>query len=697
MAAIVVLAFAVVLVRLYILQLRDGEEFRRKSLNNFFQVKRLEHDRGEIVDARGVVLVTNRPAMNVYITPAFLPDARRAVTALGRAAGQSSKSSEELLQALSKVVAEDGPPVLLVDGASPERVDRILGVRRQLDLPESALPVLRHGRDRYAVYIDSRHFPSTTLVLRRLQGWARLDAEAFERLNGRVRQARGLERYRELLVRRDVPPEVEAPLSLEVQLGRLPGVSVRRSSAREYRYGRRGSHALGYVNELTAEELEQVRDLGYRLGDSVGRTGVEKTYEDELRGVDGRETVVVDAKGRAQRSQLARALREEVGERVPAQAGHRVVLNLDLRLQEAAEEAFDGQAGAVVVMEVDTGRLLAVTSTPSFDPNRLAGSLDSDEREFLRRIRERRPWRFRAIQDYFAPGSTFKVVTALAALGEGIVRPRERVHCPGHFVLGDARFRCWLERGHGPMDLSGSLKHSCDVFYYTMGRRLGLDAIATMGRAMGLGRRTGVDLPSESSGIMPDSAWYDAHLPEGYTLGAAVNASIGQGAVSVTPLQLAVVFAAVANGGRVMRPQIAQRIERWDGKVLRTIEPEVEDELRLPAEHLDLVRDGLRRVVNEPGGTAYGKRLDEVVVAGKTGTAQVARLGKDRRRARNADWRLRDHAWFAAYAPFENPRVVVVVFNEHGGGGSSTAAPIAMRVVRKWHELYGGEVAEVTP
>ncbi|MGF1511926.1 MAG: penicillin-binding protein 2 [Myxococcota bacterium] len=694
---IVVLAFSVVGIRLYQLQIRSGSEFRLKSLNNFFQTKRIEHERGEIVDASGVVLVTNRQAVNVYVTPAFLPDARRAVRTLARAIGLSRKEADEKLLALGQVAAQHGPPILLLDGASASAIARLHEARASLDLPNKAVAVLRRGPRRYAVYLDSRYFPTTTLVLERLHALARLDRRSFEQLERRVRLTRGLKRYQQILVRRDVSPEIEAPLLSEVQLGRLPGVTVRRASAREYRFGRTAGHALGYVNQLSPRDLDVLRERGYRLGDSIGRAGVERAYEDELRGTDGAETVVVDAKGRLQRGRLADVLRAEVGERVAAIPGHRVVLNLDVRLQQVAESAFDGIAGSVVVMEVNTGRLLALTSTPSYDPNRLSDYFDPEERALLKSLRQRRPWRFRAIQDYFAPGSTFKIVTALAALEEKAVRSTERVSCPGSFVLGDARFRCWKEHGHGAMNLSDSLKHSCDVFYYNMGRRLGLNPIASVGRRMGFGQPTGVDLPSESRGIMPDERWYDKNLPEGYTLGAAVNASIGQGAVVATPLQLAVAYAALANGGTVLEPRIARRIERWDGELLRRIEPRVRGQVELDPEAMALVRDGLRRVVNEPGGTAYGKRLRDLVVAGKTGTAQVARLGQDRRSSRKADWRLRDHAWFVAYAPADDPKVVVVVFNEHGGGGSSTAAPIAMKVVKAWNDLYGEAVAAVGP
>ena len=505
MATVVVLAFAIVLVRLWSLQIRDGSQFRKKSLNNFVQIERLEHERGEIVDRFGRVLVANRPSMNVYVTPAFFPNATRNLYRLADAVGVPRGEAKTLARALSKAVAEDGPPILLARDLAPRDVRRLEAVRDALELPWASVAVLEDGTGGLSAYVDPEHFPSTGIVLARVAEIMEMDPEERAQLERKVRMVRGLERYRDILVRRDVAPAVEAPLALEVQLGVLPGVTVRRALARDYRHGQTAAHLLGYVNEVSLRDLEEKRELGYRLGDSIGRRGVENAFEDELRGTDGQNAVVVDSKGRTQRSSFAEALQSELEAYVAPRPGNRVVLTLDLELQRLAERSFDGRAGAVVVMEADTGRILAVTSTPTFDPNKLVGSFDPAERKRLAEIRDRRPWRFRAIQDFFAPGSTFKVVTALAALETGAVRPQERITCPGSYRLGRARFRCWREHGHGPVDLVRSLMWSCDVYYYTVGARLGLDAIARYGRELGLGARTGIELGSESPGIMPAS------------------------------------------------------------------------------------------------------------------------------------------------------------------------------------------------
>ncbi len=688
MGAGVALAFAVVLLRLWGLQIKEGETYREKSRHNFFQFERLEHDRGEIADRRGRVLVTNRPSANVTVTPAFFPRTEDILRRLGASVGVPRSAARDLAQALERAAEERGPPLLLARGLDLEAAQQLREAQARLELPLDAVPIVEVEGE-LAAYLDPEVFPSPPRVLRRLADVVGLDDEARRALARKIGRSRGLERYQEILVRRDLSDRAEGPLTLDVELGELPGVGVRRASARTYRYGPLAAHVLGYVNEVNLADLEERRAIGYRLGDLIGRRGVERTFEDELRGTDGRATVVVDSKGRAQASAFAAELQRDVGLREPPRPGHRVVLTLDLELQAAAEAAFDGRAGAVVLMEAATGRLLALTSTPSFDPSRVAGYFDPAEKARLDQMQDVRPWRFRAIQDHFAPGSAFKVVTALAALAEGGTHVHDEAFCPGHFRLGGVKWRCWQDRGHGRVDLAKSLAWSCDTFYYNLGARLGMDPIAKMAEAMGFGAPTGFAIEPESAGILPSREWY-RKSGQVYTLGQAVNASIGQGAVSVTPLQLAVAFAAIANQGRVMRPQIALRIETYDGREVESFAPELVRTLPVEPEHLAAVTEGLRQVVHHPTGTAYRKRLPNLEVAGKTGTAQVRRMG-DRLRSRDTEWKYKDHAWFAAFAPVERPEVVVVVLVEHGGGGSSAAAPIAMRVLDAWHRHEGEE------
>lgn len=702
MGLIAIAAFTAIVVRLYLVQIRQGAEFSEKSRGNFVQFNRIEHDRGEIVDREGRVLVTNRPSVTVDLTPAFFPPTGRLVTRLARVADVAEKQIDAIVQAIDKAAEEEeGPAILLASDLSEEEVRAIRSMQQSLEAPLRAVPIIEMPHSsppgRYAAYLDPEHFPTPSRVLRRLSESMGLSQAELDALRKKIGRTRGLDRYLPIVVRRDVPPDAEARVSQHILLGDLPGVSVRRAKSRHYEFEDLGAHLLGYVNELSPQELEERRELGYRLGDSIGRRGVEKTFEENLRGSDGREAAIVDSKGRAQSSNLARFLQDEIGVREAPRAGDRVYLTIDLDLQKAAERAFPGRAGAVVVMDVHTGRILALTSTPSFNPNMVTGYFDPREKRRLDENQQLRPWRFRAIQDHFAPGSTFKVMTAIAAMMGRVTSEAESVFCPGAFHLGSTRFRCWKDAGHGPVNVVTAIEKSCDVYFYTMGARLGLDPIAHVAFDLGLGSRTGIPIDGESPGIIPTQAWYKENLPEGYTLGAAVNGSVGQGATTVTPIQLAVAYAAIANGGRVMEPQIGLRIEPNDGGRVVEIPPKLRRELKIPQRVIAFVQEGLRRVVNEPSGTAYRRRIPDIEVSGKTGTAQVAKLTKRGAKLEDIPWVLRDHAWFAAYAPASDPEIVVVVLNEHGGGGSAAAAPTAMQVIAAWHAKKTGRSVRAPP
>jgi penicillin-binding protein 2 len=464
----------------------------------------------------------------------------------------------------------------------------------------------------------------------------------------------------------------------------LPGVDWPAVPHRRYRAGNVLSHVVGYMNEITQEELDRPpAAMPYALGDFVGRRGVERSFERELRGADGSRQEVVNARG-----ETIQELNDLLVGRAPVQPqpGDSVVLSLDMRLQLEAERAFPGQAGAVVVMDVRTGFVLAVVSRPGFDPNLLTGRVSPAQMAEMARD-PLQPMIFRPTQQHYSPGSTFKVVTALAALRSDAFPSSATVTCTGGYALGTRRWRCWNDAGHGPMDARHALQHSCDTYYYRVADMLGLDPIAEMGRALGLGAPTGVGVVAEVPGIMPDSAYHDRVTPGGYTKGLALNSAIGQGDVNVTPLQLAVVYATVANGGQVFRPQMVRRIEKPDGTTRQEFQPQVVRDVELDVEHRQLVLEALSAVVNEPGGTAYRSRLPDIKFAGKTGTAQVTALGKVRLKKESMAFWQRDHAWFAAIAPVEEPEIAVVVLNEHGGHGASDAAPTATAIIRSYVAL----------
>ena len=534
-------------------------------------------------------------------------------------------------------------------------------------------------------------------VVTRLSTMLSLSHDEEQRVFDHVRTAHGLVRFRPFTVKVDIGrDDLDV---LEANRTELSGaVDVLPTPHRNYRYGVWASHLFGYMNEVGPDEIDRLNDeleadnsseQPYQPGDFVGRRGIEHRFEREMRGLDGIQRVVVDARGNAKRDSALIPESQRYEASVP---GGNLVLSLDWRLQEFAEKTFPGTAGVVLAMEAKTGFLLALVDRPAVDPNKLTGRVTRAE---LAQIKADplQPELFRAIQQHYHPGSTFKVVTAIAALEEGVLRPGGTVFCPGHYTLGGHSWRCDKEAGHGSVDLQHALGASCDVFFYSLGDRLGADRIAKWGALLGLGKATGLDLAGEAPGVMPDEAWHDAHIPGGYHHGMALNLAIGQGDVNVTPLQELVLYGALATG-KVWKPQVVLRVEDAKGEVVSEFAPEERGRLPIRPETHQAVLSGLLAAVNQPFGTAYSARLKETVLAGKTGTAQVVKLGTRRLKASQVSYAERDHAWFAAFAPADDPEIVVVVLNEHSGFGASNAAPTAAAVVRKWLELKEEDARE---
>ncbi len=574
---------------------------------------------------------------------------------------------------------------------------------KELRVPADRGQVLdRRGK----VLVDSRPSYDVTLTpyfcgrqcedtLARLATMLSMSRDEVERATGLLKGARKLERFRPFTVKVDVRREDLDVL--EANGMDLPGVDVQAVPHRSYRYGALGGHLIGYMNEVGAEELKRLNEGlerdgspqgAYQVGDYVGRRGLERRWEKVLRGVDGKRRIAVDAKGREKEGDLI----AEVDRLVPARAGHNLVLSLDWRLQELAERTFPATAGVVLAMDAKTGFLLALVDRPAPDPNKMSGRISAAE---LARIHEDplQPALFRAIQQHYHPGSTFKALTSIAALEEGIYRPDTVVNCPGHFNMGAARWRCDVERGHGAVDFTHALGASCDVFYYQAGAQLGADLIAKWGRRLGLGAPTGFDVAGEVPGVIPDVAWHDARIPGGYQKGMAVNLAIGQGDVNVTPMQQLVFYGALATG-LIWKPQVVLRVEDVDGNVVKEFAPEVRSKVDLKPSTRQTVLKGLLAAVNEPYGTAWLSRIPEILVAGKTGTAQVVKLGATRLKAEQVGYFQRDHAWFAAFAPADDPQIVVVVLNEHSGFGSVKAAPTAAAIIKAYFELKAQDEAE---
>lgn len=517
-----------------------------------------------------------------------------------------------------------------------------------------------------------------------LLGWL---PEDLDRAKGLVRATRGPQRYQPLAIAVDLPRD--ALDVLQAHLHELPGVDVERVPHRSYRTGSAMAHVLGYMNEVTQEELVRLNAAStgdrapYALGDYIGRRGVERAYELELRGRDGWRKEVVNARGEVMRDAMGRILSSDEVAPLP---GNNVVLSIDARLQAEAERSFPGEAGAIVVLEAKTGFVLAMVSRPAFDPNVLTGRVSSSQLAAMAKD-PLQPMVFRAGAQHYSPGSTFKPITLLAALDSGSFTPHTTATCVGGYRLGSRFWRCHKDAGHGLVQARQAMQWSCDSYFYKVADTLGIDPIAKVGRALGLGAQTNLGVAAEVPGIMPDSAWHDRVTPGGYTKGMALNTAIGQGDVNVTPLQLAVVYAALGNGGDVFQPQLVRRVEGPDGRTVREMAPSLVRHVPITPEQHHLMVDALVAVVNEPGGTAYRSRLKDVVYAGKTGTAQVARLGDKRLKKHQMDYFQRDHAWFAAFAPAADPEIAVVVLNEHGGHGGSDAAPAASKVIARYFEL----------
>jgi len=587
---IVLVVFGLTTVRLWRLQISEGDRYRSLSEHNRIRLKRVRATRGVILDRDGEVLVDNRPSFDLVLVPEDAKDVPRTIEAL----------------------------------------TRLLG-------PEAG--------DLSAAVADARNRPP----------------------------------FEEIVLLRDL--DWERTVKIETHQFELPGVSVQVGPRRTYPFGEMAAHLLGYVGQVNQRELES--RSGYRPGDLIGKTGAERQWEDYLRGIDGGQQVEVDALGRK-----LRVLSE-----VPETSGHNLVLTLDRDLQIVAEEALAGREGSVVAMDPRTGEILAMASRPAFDPNVFARGIRHDEWRALSED-QRHPLRSRAIQGTYPPGSTFKIVMAAAALEEGVITPFTRIGCGGGLRFGKRTFHCWRRGGHGSVDLHDALVHSCDVFFYQVGQRLGIDTISEYAKRFGLGVPTNVGIQHESGGTVPSRDWKEQRFGEPWYPGETLSVAIGQGYMTSTPLQMANLTAAIANGGTLFRPRMVKRAEATDGTVAFSDESVVVGDLGFKKSTILQIRDALFGVVNARRGTGARAKIDEIDVGGKTGTSQVRRLSKKRVKPENIPRRYRDHAWFVAFAPVGAPEVVVAVLVEHAGeGGGKVAAPIARTVLAKYFGIEDEDAA----
>ena len=548
-----------------------------------------------------------------------------------------------------------------------------------LDRNGIAMAVNQHN---YRVMVIPEQTPSLDYTLDALARIIAVGDGDRSRIHKEIRRRRS---FVPISVRENLTWEEVA--RVEVNAPDLPGIIIDVGQSRYYPLESLGAHILGYVsaiseNELTEDPLEEVP--GFR----IGKGGVERIYDLALRGRAGTSSLEVNSVGRV------------IGEleRKEGEPGVDLALTLDMKLQEYAAQRLGDESAAVVVMDIHTGDVIVMASTPSFGPNSFNRGLTGEEWKELS-TNPRSPLTNKAIAGQFAPGSTFKLMTALAALEGRDITPDMRVFCPGYTQMGSIKFHCWKKEGHGAQDLVSGIKNSCDVYFYEIARRTGFEKIAEMAKRFGLGANSGIDLPGERTGNIPNKEWKRKALKQPWHPGETLINGIGQGYVTATPLQLAVMTARLANGGYAVVPHVARDL--ISDKMAKVRPNPNWPSMEVSRQSITLVRRGMFAVSNEPGGTAYKARIvqDGMWLSGKTGSAQVRRITMRERETGvkkndQLPWKERDHALFVAYAPEDNPRYSIAVVVEHGGGGSAVAAPIARDIMIEVQKRDLARVAE---
>ena len=562
---VLLLTLIVLTMRLFDLQILQGDEMRRLSDQNRVRIKKIVAPRGTIFDRTGKILADTRPSFNLYLIPEDIKDFTQTIDGL---VGLLHVERDEVMECLKE--ARDLPPSYPVKIESDMSMDQV----------------------------------------------AKVEANKLY----------------------------------------LPGVSIQIEPKRNYPYGTMLAHVLGYVSEISAEELKMKDYKNYSRGDAIGKFGLERMYEKYLRGLDGQQRVEVDAFGN---EVMALETKDPV-------SGDNLYLNVDMDVQTTVEHALEGKNGGAVVADPRTGGVLALVSHPAFDPNQLT----SGSRDYWKAIATdpSHPLQNRVIQGRFPPGSTFKPLVALAALEKGVIDEHTSFTCPGHFAFGGRVFKCWQKRGHGSVSVHKGIVQSCDVFFYNTGWKVGVDSIHDMASLMGITTPIGVDLPGEKSGLVPSTEWKKRTYGQKWYEGETVSVAIGQGAVWLTPIGLMQLASFIGNEGVTFKPQIVNRIVSPGGDVVKRFEPMMKTNVKLNKRNISLVKEAMKGVVNEPGGTAYSSaRLENVSMSGKTGSAQSGTGGGD-------------HAWFIAFAPSDSPSVAASILVEHGLHGASAAAPIAKAI-----------------
>lgn len=525
------------------------------------------------------------------------------------------------------------------------------------------------------------------ITLKRLSEILDMDVKSIEKI---LKKYSFQAKYRPIIIKKNI--SFDEVSKIETENASLPGVSVETFISREYKDKEVGAHLLGYISEITQEQLPKFKkrdNIDYKLGDFIGQFGIEEKMDKTLRGDNGFEYVEVDALGRKKKYINTDNLFQGIEGGSP-DPGKNLKLTIDRDMQNVAYEALKGKSGSLVALDVNTGEVLTMISTPAFDPSQFSRGLTPEYWASLR-DNEEKPMGDRSIQNHFPPGSTFKPFTAIAALEEGLITGNSKIRCHGSFKFGKRWYRSWKRYGSEKVDITDALKHSCNIFFYKVATELDIDVLAKYAKMFGFGQRTGVRLAREVAGLIPTKEWKKKTYGEIWQQGETLSCSIGQSYVLVSTLQLANAYAAIATKGKLYKPYVVKEISDKHGKVIKKSEPKLIRNIELRDETWNLIQEGLYKVVNNPKGTAWWRRGLGNQMAGKTGTSQVVKAQSAEQlyaKCSEKEYKYRHHGVFVAFAPYDNPKIAVAALVEHGCGGSSSAAPVVEKVVNTYMKKY---------
>jgi penicillin-binding protein 2 len=544
---------------------------------------------------------------------------------------------------------------------------------------------------RYDAIITPQYLLDREVTIPKLEQILSLEPETILKL---LKKNANQATYRPITVKKNI--DFNELAQIESLNADLPGVSVQTFISREYKDKEVGAHLLGYISEISQEQLPKFKkrdNFDYRLGDFIGQFGVEEQLDRFLRGVNGHEFVEVDSRGRRKRYINTDNLFKGIEDEKPNQ-GMNVRLTIDRDMQLAAFNALEGKVGSVVAIDIETGEILTMVSRPAFDPSQFSRGLTP---EYWRSLitNKMNPLRDRNIQEHFSPGSTFKPVTGIMGLEENLVDENTDVVCTGSLKFGRKAYHCWKKEGHGSTSMVKAIRESCNIYFQKTAMRTGIDTLAKYAHMLGLGKKTGIALPREVSGLIPTEEWKKKRFGEVWQPGETLSCAIGQSYVLSSTIQLAQAYAVIANGGKIFRPQLVKEIYNDKGEITQPFKAELVSDFKFKNPNtLRLVREGLYQVMNNPKGTAFFRRGKGLQMAGKTGTAQVVRSSADKvyQKCDQLEYQYRHHGIFVAFAPYKNPKVAIAVLVEHGCSGSGAAAPVVEPIMTTYMKKYQPEL-----